>query len=529
MIMGLLLLFASIAPVLAQEQNQSTHRLYVTILEKAREKGLAREMALDECIRLVLKNNLSIEYSRYQPFLSQEALNSTMGVYDFALDTTGAYQKRESPQTNIINAQFIGNTFSSSDYNANATLSRYVSTGANVTVTLDNNRSSANYNETSPVYGGFLGLSLTQPLWKDFKIDTNRRMILNARKDVEISEIDFKDQVSNTVKSAEDVYWDLVDAIEQQNIQIQSRELAIIQLRDNQKRVEIGTLAPIEITRTLSEVAQAQQAVIAAEASIIQYQNTLKNIIANEPSDPIWELMIIPTDKPEITEKVYTAEEALKTASERRPEIKTLNISLEKNDIDIRYYENQTKPRLDLQASYGSRGTAGPNFEDVEVDGELVPNEFKGKLGTVYEQIFKQDYMDYRIAFNFQYIFGNRSAKANLASSRIQKQQNQTSMTQTLQTIRVEVLSAIQTIQVNRNNLESAIVARQYRVEQLDGETKRFQAGLATNFEVLQAQRDLSQSRAAELSARIDLKKAIVALQRFTFTNLDKYNMEFSE
>jgi outer membrane protein TolC len=143
--------------------------------------------------------------------------------------------------------------------------------------------------------------------------------------------------------------------------------------------------------------------------------------------------------------------------------------------------------------------------------------------------LFKQDFPDYVFAVDFQYVFGNRSAKANLASTRIDKERNQTTLNQTVQNIKVEVLSAIYTLRTDRQNLESAIVARQFREEQLDGETKRFQAGLATNFEVLQAQRDLAQSLAAELSARIDLKRAIVYLQRAMFVNLDKFNLEFDE
>jgi outer membrane protein TolC len=365
-------------------------------------------------------------------------------------------------------------------------------------------------------------------LWKNFRIDSTRRSIIQARRDLQISEIEFQDQVSETVRTVEDVYWGLVNAIEQQNIQLQSRELALVQLRDNQKRVEIGTLAPIEITRTKSEVAQSEQGVIAAESNIIQSMNRLKNLILNDSNDPMWRQVIIPVDRPVITEQIPTEEDALDTAFKRRPEVKNLQISLEKDETDIQYYENQTKPQLDLEATYVTQGTAGPNFEDgVDDEGNIIPNPFRGGWGTVYEQVFKQNYPGFTIGVSFRYYFGNQTAKANLASARIQKDIDETSLRQALQGIRVEVVSAIYTLRTSQQNLESAIVARQFREEQLDGETKRFQAGLATNFEVLQAQRDLAQSRAAELSARIELKQAIVALQRFMFTNLDKYEIEF--
>jgi len=523
-----LLVMADAVPFMMYGQEATTLTSYKTIIERAREQGITRDLTLDECIRMALENNLEIELVRYQPFLSQESLNAALGAYDFVMDSSIGYQRFESPNTNVVNAAFIGNNIVRDGYSFDVSVTKALSTGGSVTVSMSDNRTTSTFNTTDPVYAANIQANFVQPLWKNFRIDSTRRSIIQARRDLEISEIDFQDQVSETVRTVEDVYWGLVNAIEQQNIQLQSRELALVQLRDNQKRVEIGTLAPIEITRTKSEVAQAEQGVIAAESSIIQSMNRLKNLILKDSGHLLWQQVLIPVDRPVITEQIPTEEEALETASQRRPEIKNLQISLSKNDTDIEYYENQTKPQLDLEASYTTQGTAGPNFEPgVGPGGEIIPNPFRGGWGTVYEQIFKQNYPGVSVALSFRYFFGNNTAKANLASAKIQKDINLTTLQQTRQGIRVEIVSAIYTLRTSQQNLESAIIARQFREEQLEGETKRFQAGLATNFEVLQAQRDLAQSRAAELSARIELKQAIVALQRFMFTNLDKYDIEF--
>ncbi|MBN2430483.1 MAG: TolC family protein [Acidobacteria bacterium] len=523
-----LLVMADAVPFMMYGQESTTPTSYKTIIERAREEGITRDLTLDECIRMALENNLEIELVRYQPFLSQETLNAALGAYDFVMDSSIGYQRFESPNTNVVNAAFIGNEIVRDGYSFDVSFSKALSTGGSLTLSMSDNRTTSSFNTTDPVYASQIQANFVQPLWKNFRIDSTRRSIIQARRDLQISEIQFQDQVSETVRTVEDVYWGLVNAIEQQNIQLQSRELALVQLRDNQKRVEIGTLAPIEITRTKSEVAQAEQGVIAAESSIIQSMNRLKNLILKDSADTLWQQVLIPVDRPVITEQIPTEQEALEVASQRRPEIKNLQINLEKNDTDIEYYENQSKPQLDLEASYTTQGTAGPNFTDgVGPGGEIIPNPFQGGWGTVYEQVFKQNYPGVTVALNFRYYFGNNTAKANLASAKIQKDINITTMQQTLQGIRVEVVSAIYTLRTSQQNLESAIIARQFREEQLDGETKRFQAGLATNFEVLQAQRDLAQSRAAELSARIELKQAIVALQRYMFTNLDKYNIEF--
>lgn len=538
----LLLVVPELSPVLAQQGKELEQEIqaYKPLIQRARENGTAREMTLEQCIELALKNNLNIELNRYQPLINKQQLEASLGVYDFQLEGTVGYRKNESPITDAVTRSFLGLDASKrTNYQADFTLSRYLSTGANVQVSGTNSRSVNNTNQFNPTFSGTLSASVTQPLWRDFRIDQNRRSILIAKKNVNISEIQFEDQMSAIVQNVETTYWNLVNAIEQQKISIQSRELAQIQLNDNEKRVEIGTLAPITITQTRSEVAQAEQGVISAEATIIQYQNALKNLIYKDTKNVVWQQVIIPTDQPVITEQVFSQEEALKLAMEKRPEIRTLKLNLDIDDINIHFSENQTKPRLDFTASYTSYGTAGPTYKDALVDQNGVPildpngdrqyivdGPFTGKLGTAYKQIFKQDYPNYNLSLTFVYTFGNRTAKANLASARINKDQDQTQMKQQVQNIEVEVLNAIWTIQTNRKNLESAILTRQLREEQLDGETKRFQAGLSTNFEVLQAQRDLATAKGAELRARIELKKAVVDLQRYTFTNLDNYNIE---
>lgn len=537
----ILLCLGGVSPLLAQTAAQKEYSSYKTIIEKAVEAGTAKKMSLDDCLDLALRKNLSIELDRYQPLVDQESLKAALGVYDFVLDSELSYRKNENPITDILRRQLLGiETFQNTNYNFTVGVSKYFSTGGNLTVTADNNRAASNTNVYNPTFDAGVAATFTQPLWKNFKIDSNRRSIKQAEKDRQMSEIDFEGKVSDVLKSVEDTYWNLVNAIEQQNIQIQSRELALIQLRDNQKRVEIGTLAPIVITQTRAEVAQSEQSVIAGEADIILNLNLLKNLIADEWDDPIWRQTIIPTDKPVVPDSVPELRESILLAVQNRPELRQLDLSLEKNDIDIQYYENQLRPKLDLVANYNPNGVAGPNIQEVVRDQNGDPvygpdgrplmqdGPFTGRIGTVYEQIFKQDYVNYSLALRFQMPIGNNTAKANLAMARIGRDQTATNHKQTRQSVGVEVLNAVQTIEVNRQSLESAIVARQFQEEQLDGQNKRYQAGLTTNFEVLQTQRDLASAKAAELTALINLKKSFTAFEKATFTILEKHQLEIA-
>ena len=542
-----LLVLPDAALLRAQDQEPvapkpGEYRPYKTIVETAREQGTARDMHLEECIELALKNNLNIEYNRYYPLLRQESFLAANGVYDFVLDSRLAYQKNENPVTDQVRRDLLGiDTYKNTNYNFNVGVSKYLPTGGTVTLGFDNSRTANNTNVTNPTFDGSMNVSFTQPLWQNLPIDSSRRSIILASKDRTMSDIDFENQVSDTLRNVEVAYWDLVNAIETQKISIQSRELAIIQYRDNQKRVDIGTLAPITVTQTRAEVARQEQAVIAAEAGIIQSENILRAVIVKDPNDPVWNQVIIPVDEPQIPDKVPTTQEALDLAYKNRPEIRSLVIQLEKDDVDIKYFANQSKPKLDFVATYTSPGVAGPNVQAPVLDGNGNPvldpsgnplmqdTDFTGRLGTVYEQVFKQDFPNYSFALNLQYPLGNQTAKANLASARLGKEQNLTLQRQTLQNIRLEVINFVQTVEVNHRSLNTAIVARQFQEEQLNGETKRFQAGLSTNYEVLQTQRDLAQARASELAAKIDLKKAIVALEKATFTNMSEHQLQVAQ
>jgi outer membrane protein len=528
------LLLPDVALLRAQEvekvQVPADYRLYKTIVETAREQGNARDMHLDECIDLALQNNLNIEYNRYQPLLREESFRAANGVYDFTLTSDVNYRKSESPVTDLLRRELLGiDTYKNTDYNFTIGVSKYLPTGGDVSISFDNDRIATNTNAFNPTFEGAMNVSFTQPLWQNFSIDSSRRSIILASKDRTMSDIDFESQVSDTLTNVETAYWDLVNAIESQKISIQSRELAVIQFRDNQKRVEIGTLAPITVTQTRAEVARQEQAVIAAEAAIIQAENLLKSLLVKDPKDPVWGQVIIPVDQPNIPDKIVTLDEALESAYKNRPELRSLVVQLEKNNIDIRYFANQTKPQLNFVATYTAPGVAGPNIQSPVLDNNGNPvldpsgnpvmqdTEFTGRLGAVYKQVFKQNFPNYSVALNLQYPLGNHTAKANLAIARLTKNQNETLQRQTLQNIRLEVINFIQTVEVNRRSLDTAVVARQ------------FQAGLSTNYEVLQTQRDLAQALASELSARIDLKKAIVNLQKATFTNMSEHQLQVAQ
>ena len=191
-----LLLLPDAALLRAQDQGPvapkpGEYRPYKTIVETAREQGTARDMHLDECIELALKNNLNIEYNRYFPLLRQESFLAANGVYDFVLDSRLAYQKNENPVTDQVRRDLLGiDTYKNTNYNFNVGVSRYLPTGGTVTLSFDNSRTANNTNVTNPTFDGSMNVSFTQPLWQNMPIDSSRRSIILASKDRTMSDID---------------------------------------------------------------------------------------------------------------------------------------------------------------------------------------------------------------------------------------------------------------------------------------------------------------------------------------------------
>jgi len=214
------LVLAYVPPVQAQTEAQAqaaaadTSMLYTTILERAVKDGKARDLRLNDCIDLALRKNLSIEINSYRPLVQQQSLLAANGVYDYTMNVDGTYQNMEAPITDILRQEVLGiSEYKSSAYDLNFTFSRYLPTGGTATLGFLNSRDASNTNLYNPTYSGRMTAQFVQPLLKNRALDANRRTIQLAKKDQTISEIDFENQVSTIIKSVEDTYWDLVNAI----------------------------------------------------------------------------------------------------------------------------------------------------------------------------------------------------------------------------------------------------------------------------------------------------------------------------
>jgi outer membrane protein len=524
-----------------------------------------------EAILAAYENNLDIELEKTNVRMAQWNVLAAQGVYDPTLTPTLGYRSTTQAVTRPFQV-IEGNTQNDSSAAYNIAWDHLIEkTGGSYGISFDNTRGTNNFGQLSPEYNPTLSFSITQPLFRNFKIDPNRWRIRLAKKDLDISDVEFRNRVIQIIANVQRAYWDLYVAIENEKIARNALQLAEKQMNDNIRQVEVGTRAPIEITEAATTVEQNRSQVFTSMNNVAQAENALKQLTTDGPNSDLWKAKIIPIDPFEIQSYSIPLDDAMRLAAVNRPEIKRLTLEKDKNQIDIDYYRNQAKPQINLVAGYDLFGAGGtprqsivpvapctidqtveingqPNCLSLApalVDGVWVPqytptpftdamrtveqataDRFKGGYNRALRNLFSNDFRSWTVGLNFQLPLRNRVAKANLARSRELERQNELTIRQQLQTIEVEVRNAVQQLETARLRVDSTRQARKYAEEQLEGEKKKFQAGLTNTFFVLQYTNQLTIAQFNENSAIANYNIAVYGLQRVLAETLSVNNIE---
>ena len=393
----------------------------------------------------------------------------------------------------------------------------------------DSSSINANLNPTNR---GNLTLSINQPLLRGFGKQVNTRNISIARRNQQITDLAFKAQVQEVVTRVANLYWDLVSLRAVAAAARESLELAQKLYEDNRRRVEIGTLAAIEVVRAEAEVAAREEEVTVAETRVRLQETLFKNAISvNGMSSPsLVSSRIMPTDSIRVPadEQLGPAEDLMQLALSSRPDIAQTRLQLGNFDINLKAIRNARLPNLTLGFDFTNNGLAGqinPAFT-----GNQIPSDFFiGGLGTAMNQIFTRNFPDYRVGLNLSIPLRNRQAQADLAATLLQKRQAEIGLTQTSNSIRLEVQNAIIGVEqaMARYNSATKSVALQQRT--LEAEQRKFDLGASTIFLVVQAQRDLAIARSQQIAAQNSYVVARTALDQATGRILEAHNITLEE
>jgi outer membrane protein TolC len=385
-------------------------------------------------------------------------------------------------------------------------------------VNWNNGRTTTNNIFTSfdPQINSSVALNYTQPLMRNFKIDGTRQQLLVTQKNREISDVQLSQSIAQTVRNVKNAYYDLAFAIGNLKVQQQSLDLAQQSLKDNRARVEIGTMAPLDIVQAEAEVATREESVILAEAAIDRAQDAVRTLVYNPSSPDFWTARIEPTETITFQPMAVDADAAVRTALSQRTDLQVARKNLESNDVSIRYFRNQSLPDVNAAVNYSAQGVGGTFLTRGPSSG-LTPGPIIGTIDKGYFNtlgtVFGGDFPGWTFTLDIAYPIGHSNNEANLAKARLQHEQGQKSIASLELQIAAQVREASRQVTTNGKRVDATRSSRVLAERRLEAEEKKYQAGMTQNFFVLQAQRDLNVARNSELQALVDYLKAVVNYQ----------------
>jgi outer membrane protein TolC len=474
--------------------------------------GAVLELTLDEAVRRTLENNVDIAVERFNPEDSAEQVDELRGFYEPVLTSTVTSNSATRPASNV----FAGaENIDTDTLNYNFGVVQFVPTGGDLRLDFTNRRTSTNsiFESFNPSYNSNLDLSYNQPFLRNFKTDARRNQIKVAKKNREISDVQFRQTVVNTVASVKQSYYDLIYALDNLEAQRKSLALASKLLEENQIRVRVGTMAPLDVVAAESEVASREEAVIVAEAAVAEAEDALKRAIFNTNEPAVWNTRIVPVERPTAEAVTVDMDAAVRNALANRTDIQAARKRLESAEYDVDYARNQLLPDLNLVAGYGTTGIGGTFFEREGLGGDVI-RTVPGGYSDAISDVFGRKFPTWTLGVNFAYPILNRQAGAAEARARISRDQTAATIRRTEMQITGEVRSAARAVETNYKRVESTRAARVLQERRLDAETKKFAAGMSTNFLVTQSQRDLAIAEVAELRAIADYRKSLVNFER---------------
>jgi outer membrane protein TolC len=490
--------------------------------------GPVLPLSLDEAVKLALDRNLDIAVQRLNPQTFDYSLAALYSVYKPALTSQVSTQSVVNPAANTLQGVPVGQLgISQATTIGNAGLTQNIRWGGGgYVVTLNNNKQTTNSTTSTlnPAFNTSYSAQYTQPLLRGFKIDTTRQQLVVTRLNQEISETQLQASIINTLSNVRNAYWDYVFALQAVDVAKQSLDLATKLVQDNQTRVEVGTMAPIDVVQAQSEAATRRQTLVSAEATRRTTELALKRLIVSGTEDPTWIATLDPSDRPEFRPEAIDVAGAVSRALSGRTDLAIAKKNLESNNVTYKLLRNQTLPQVDFVGRYGIVGRGGTqitrNGTGLTPGQTGILNTIPGGFGDAFNTMFANDYPTWTAQVNVSYPIGKSQAEANVARAKIQQEQVTAQLKQIELQIATDVTNAAITAQTNGEAVQAAQAARELAQKKLEAEQSKFEVGMSTNYFVVQAQRDLRDAQISELRAVLNYRKALVEYERLQQTTL---------
>ena len=475
--------------------------------------GTEVPLTLDEAVARSLERNLDIAVERLNPRTFDFAVSALESSYrplftsNLGLRSQSTFPRSQTAGANILNTEtFTGNTGIAQNVKWG---------GGSFSLTFNNNRQeqSDRFATRNPALNTNFQALYIQPILRGFRIDSTRAQLMITQLNQEMSEIGLRGTIVGTLAEVRNAYFDLLYAIQAAEVAERSLALAAKLVEDNRARVEVGTMAPIDVVQAQAEEAVRRQTVVQAHATRRTAELSLKRLIVSGTDDPLWTASINPVDRPTFAPVALDVQGAVRKALSNRTDLLQSQRTLQANDVTLRNLSNQRLPALDLTASYGAAGVGGTEIERQGLGGEIsriTQSSYTDALRILTDRTAPS----WNFGVNLSYPIGRSAADATYARARLQQQQTLAQTRQLELQIATEVTNAALQVESSRERLQAAEASRELAQKRLEAEQSKFEVGMSTNFFVVQAQRDLADAEIAELRALLDFRRAEVEFER---------------
>ena len=503
-------LSASGRPVFASEQAPATPAPAAPQAPLAI-PGPEFQITVDEAVRMALENNLGIRAERLSPQMQALAVAQTRASYGPLLFSNTTKNSNSNPPQNFLSGS---NFVTNAGFRSNAGVAQALKWGGGrYQASLDGSRNTTSdpTDPFNPRLSSNFNFNFTQPLLRDFSIDTTRQQLLVGQKQLEISNLQLQQQLTQTARAVRYAYYDLVGAIGQLQVAQQSLDLANESLKNNQRRVEVGTIPPIDIVEAQAEVSRNEEAVIITEAQVKAFEDALRTLVMNPSQPDFWTVRVVPSEQPVLTPRTVDVEAAIRNALDKRTDLAQARRQMDQTDITMKYIRNQKLPAVNAIVNYGLAGVAGTRtIYDLSGGFPIAIGAAERSFGDAVRDIFGNQFKTWSLQFRVSYPLGTSAADAGLAQARVQREQEVTTLRALELQVAAQVRDAGRQVDTSLKRVEATRKAREFGEKRYDAEQKRINVGLSTTFQLFQAQRDLASARLAELNSIIAYNRALV-------------------
>jgi HAE1 family hydrophobic/amphiphilic exporter-1 len=472
--------------------------------------GPAKTLTLQEAVEMALSNNPDLAVARAEPQVGAALVSQARGAFaPYLSGSAGHYSTLSAPTSFLV----ANNGTQTTDWFSTVGVRQRLPWGGgtwNVAWDQTRERSNSILTNFSPEDTAGLLFSFSQPLLRDFSIDAARQQLIISKRDQQLSDVNFKEAVVQTMSAVKRAYWDLVAANANVTVQQQSLDLSLELVRMNKARVDVGQSPPLDLVSAQAQAEQNRDQLILARQTAREAEDTLRALIMQPGSNEFWSAHLQPTDTPPIGAPTPNVDAAVKAALAARSDLTRARVDVANAATAVKYANNQRLPDIRLELSHRAAGLGGTQFIRQGTFPGTIVGQQNVPFSTVLDQISGRDFPTWSAGVTVSVPLGHSYEDASLARARVQQQQAKSRLDSLeIRAVRDVRLAAWQ-VDTTNQRVETTRVGRELAEQRLDAEQKRYEVGMSTSFLVVQAQRDLTQARVNELTAMLDHQVAVV-------------------